>query len=110
MKRPAQPGENGVVPTVLRDPAFEKRCPTLFQYLTDGAWEDGTERETSTLLLMADGGSFKAWLNDRAMGRSLWVAGPSLQGLLDAVETALLDPCAVWKTYTPGGPQQKRKK
>lgn len=92
------------------DPAFAKRCPQLWAHLTDRQWDDGSEREGSTFLVLAEGPVVKIWLNDRAMGRSLWVAGPSLQGALDAVEAALNDPQAGWRVNTSAGPRKGGKK
>lgn len=103
MKRPDQPvaGQSNTGPLV--DPVFAKRCPNLFAFLTDDMWEDGTERETSTLLIFADGGVLKAWLNDRALARSLWVAGATIQGLLDALNEAVVDPKAGWRAADARG-------
>jgi len=110
MKRPPVTATGASNTGPLTDPVFSKRCPNLFAYLTDDMWEDGTERETSTLLIFEDGGVLKAWLNDRALHRSLWVAGATLQGLLDALNEAVVDPAAGWRATQQRDPKKGGRK
>jgi len=110
MRRPAASATGASNTGPLTDPVFAKRCPTLFAYLTDDMWEDGAERETSTMLVMVDGGIYKAWLNDRALRRSLWAAGATLQGLMDALNAALEDEKAGWRATQQREPKKGGKK
>jgi len=81
----------------LTDPAFANPYPILWSYLTQMKWEDGSPRQTSSLLIFADDGVLKAMLRDREVGLCLWVAGATVQGLWDALEGALTDPRADWR-------------
>ena len=60
------------------------RWPSLVEYLSQTKWDDGSPRETSTLMLLVEDGMLKACINDRALGRSLWVAADELNVALDA--------------------------
>lgn len=71
------------------DSEFGERWPLLYEHLTSTQWEDGKNRETSTVLLFAEGGVFKACLNDRAEGRVVFLADQSFLGVLDALEAGL---------------------
>jgi len=88
----SQPG-----PRVLTDPGFAKKHPLLWSYLTQTAWEDGTARLTSSLLIFSDDGTLKGMLRDREAGLCLWVAGATFGGLLEALEGSLGDPRADWR-------------
>lgn len=83
--------------------------PTVFQYLTDAVWDDGSPRETSTLMLLVEDGWLKACLNDRAMGRSLWVTGDALADVLAALELHLASGSGDWRVKKPFGATGKRK-
>lgn len=80
------------------DPTFVSRFPLLSQYLAEGSYEDGEERERSTLMFFAgDVRGFKAVLNDRSNGRSLWATGDTVDKLLTALEAMLNDVRAPWQ-------------
>lgn len=80
-----------------RDVAMEADNPLLFEYLTSTTFGDGSERETSTLLLFASGGVWKGCLNDRAEGQALWVSGASVGDVLEALERALDTTSPDWR-------------
>lgn len=80
------------------DPLFTSRFPTLSEYLSAGCYDDGEERERSTVMLFAgDVRGFKAVLNDRSNGRSLWATGDSVDKLFAALEAMLNDVRAPWQ-------------
>lgn len=76
---------------------LSKRWPTLWEYLSSAKWDDGSVRETSTLMLLVDEGRLKGCLNDRALERSCWVAADSLMGLLESLEAALESGGTDWR-------------
>jgi len=86
--------------------------PTLYEYLTQTAWEDGTAREPSGLLIFYQDGFLKAMLRDRDSGLCLWVTAKSLTALFATLEAGLLDPDAVWKMdrQQPGQTARRVKK
>lgn len=87
----SDPGAN------FEDPEFIRSYPTLYHYLFDVVWDDGTQRETATLLLFADAGRLKACLKDRALHRSAFVSSSSLDGVFEALERGLLGEGLDWR-------------
>lgn len=77
----------------------------LAEHLTCTAFdgEPPGSRVTSTLMIFADGGQWKACLRDRAGGMCLWVAALSFFDLLPALEQQLADPAAVWRLDRASG-------
>lgn len=73
-------------------------------YLCDTSWDDGSARETTTVLVFVEAGAFKVAINDRALARSAFLSADSLLGLLDAAELALREEELDWraKKATPG--------
>jgi hypothetical protein len=71
--------------------------PALSEYLTLDRWEDGTERETATLLLFAEDGLWKACLHDRAEGRTAWVSSGTVTGLLERLEEGCASDDLEWR-------------
>jgi len=90
------------------DTLLPRRSPTLFQFLTDDHWDDGSPREPGTLLLFADGGRFKACLNDRDSGSSVFVSGVSLEAILEALEEGLAGDSLEWRAKKPQGGRGRR--
>lgn len=76
---------------------FLDASPLTWAMLTDDVWDDGTARERSTLLILADGGVVKLWLNDRALGRACWISGESLEEAFNSLESALYAGTAAWR-------------
>lgn len=62
------------------------RMPALAEFLTAVVDDDGNERQTATLLVIADASVFKVALNDREMSRSLWASGSTLEKALETLE------------------------
>lgn len=81
----------------LVDEEFSVLYPTLWAYLTQVAWPDGSAREVSTLSVFSDGAVAKCVLKDRAMGLCLWAACPTFSGLFGVLEALLCDPGAEWR-------------
>lgn len=84
--------------------------PWLFEYMNTTAWDDGTARETATLMLLVEDGWLKACLNDRAGGRSLWVTGSALVEVLGSLEGHLAAGTGDWRVKRPFGSQGGKKK
>lgn len=71
--------------------------PTLWSYLTQARWDDGTERKTSSVTVFCDGGQLKCVLKDKETNLSLWASGVSFETMLSVLEALLNDPTAVWR-------------
>lgn len=111
MKKPtkgetSRPGAPAAAPGSLR-----LRHPGLSEHLTATAYEDGTPRQTSTVLIFAAEGVWKATLRDREEGRCLWVAADSFDELWTVLEASVNDPAAVWRDdRLSGADTAKRRK
>lgn len=81
----------------LVDGEFATRWPTLWAYLSQTKWEDGSVRQTSSMTVFQSDGMLKGMLKDSNIGMCLWVAGTTFMGLLDVLEAALCDPAADWR-------------
>lgn len=71
--------------------------PALFEMLTATAWEDGSPRTTSSLLLFFEDGWFKACVNDRAAGRTGWATGRSADAALASLEASIANDSVEWR-------------
>jgi len=110
IKRP-QSDQSGVpADAACVDPSWQERWPTLCSYLFDLRYEDGTPRQTSTLMLLAEQGVAKACLNDREAERSAWVSGRALSEVLDALEVGLANDRLDWRARPPGRSPGKQRK
>jgi hypothetical protein len=76
---------------------FAKKYPALLEYLTTDKWPEGGERVVSTLMMFCEDGTFKACLNDRDAGKSLWVSGASVPDALEALESILRHGGGEWR-------------
>lgn len=83
--------------------------PATWEYLTLETHDDGESRELSMMLVLVEDGRFKVALQDREEGRSLWVTADTLDGALEALETALQDGRGDWRQMKQG-PSAKRRK
>lgn len=79
------------------DPQWAETYPLLWSYLTQVAWEDGSSRETSSLLVFFQDGLFKVMLKDKALGRCLWAATRQPSCVWELLETLLQDPATEWR-------------
>lgn len=103
-----QATQGGAVPSAKSiDPEMSAKFPALWEYVTEDAWEDGTARETATLLIFYEEGCLKACLNDRSGQRSAFWSNRSLAGLLACVEADLQAGAVEWRTKR-SGPKGRR--
>jgi hypothetical protein len=84
-------------PFAARDVGLEAEYPNLTEYLVLRTFADGSERETSTLLIFAVDGLWKVCLNDRAEGQCLWASGASHGDAMAALELMLESGSADWR-------------
>ncbi len=80
-----------------KDADFDKNWPHLASWLGETSWDDGTARETGTLLIFVQDGQLKCCLNDRALNRSVFLTTPTLALLLDACEAGLAEDNHHWR-------------
>jgi len=77
--------------------------PTIWEYLTAMTFEDGSERQTSSLSVFVEDGVVKVALNDRAEQRSAYVTGDDLRAALKALEGQLGGAGADWRAWKVKG-------
>jgi hypothetical protein len=87
---------DGYSPAVS-DLAFAGLYPALHAFLTSSLTPKGAPRKTSSITLFCEDGSFKASLNERELGLSLYATGESVQGALEALELRLCAPKVEWR-------------
>ena len=78
------------------------RWPALFEHLTATRWDNGEERQTSSLSVFMDSGVLKACLNDKAESRVAFVASASFEGLLDALDEGIQNGSLDWRRSPQG--------
>ena len=84
-----------------QDAAFARKFPAIWEFLTLETWEDGKARLTSTLLFLVEGGRWKACLNDRALDRSCWAAGDTVDACMASLEASMSAGTAEWRRRAP---------
>lgn len=84
------------------DDSFGEQCPLLHLFLTAVKDDDGKPRRTSTLMIFAEDGRFKAVLHERQHKLSLWREGETVKGCLDGLESALAGGKAEWRKDKQG--------
>ena len=77
--------------------------PNVWEYLTGLAWEDGSARQTSTLLVFVEDGMCKMCINDRALGRKAWATGPTPEAAITSLESCLASGAVEWRLDKAGG-------
>lgn len=88
------------------DAALASSCPALHEFLTLRVLPDGKARTPSTLLLFAEGGLWKACLNERDQAVNLWATAETFQGLLLELEARLTADHVEWRPARPQGHSQ----
>lgn len=78
--------------------ADQSDWPHLIEYLTSVVYADGTARQPSTLIVVADGNGWRGCVADKDNDRTLWKAAGSVLDLLTLLEQALAeDDPAAWR-------------
>lgn len=81
--------------------------PKLVEYCTEECWDDGSPRETATVLVFSEGGMWKGCINDRALARKGWASGATLEALLIAFEAGLVSGALDWRADQGAKPKRK---
>lgn len=80
---------------------WEKSLPTLAAFLFDATYEDGSERQTGTLLLFGQDGLVKCFLNDRDTDSSACLSAKTPGALLMKAEKQLQAGAVEWRGRPP---------
>jgi len=73
-------------PQTFGQPADGVLYPSLWEHLACTTYPDGSPRQTSTVIIVADGNVWKGCLSDKDNGRVAWKNGGSLDELLQLLE------------------------
>lgn len=97
----------------VTDDDFAALYPALYEFLAEAASEQGVPRVTSTLLVSAEEGLWKACLIDRAQKGSsfdytLWKSGKTLERALAALDESIRDGSAEWRKRPKWEAQKRR--
>lgn len=104
MLRKGQPKNvPGLVKPQLVADEMSESYSLLWDHLTQDTWDDGTKRETSTLLIFYQDGFLKGMVKDPNEKACMWAAGLSLSELLATLEEKLGDPAAEWRADRGAG-------
>ena len=86
----------------LTDCLFASRYPALGEYLTLTTCDDGSVRQTSTVLLFQEDGLIKLCINDRDLSRSAFVSGHDLESAFQKLEEGLVTGDLDWRLKKGG--------
>jgi len=75
--------------------------PSLWEFLTESTWDDGSKRQLPTLLFFFEEGIWKSCLSDKAMGRTGWCSGVSPEALLTSLDAQIRDDRVEWRKAKP---------
>lgn len=97
MRRRRVKEENKGQAPVYQDCEGTGLFPNLAAFIRDQQYDDGTVRETGTILLFVEDGRYKVWLHDRDTACSCFVTNTTLCNLLEAAEVALGQDNLEWR-------------
>lgn len=96
----ANRGVEGAI--VCPDGEFASAFPLVCQYLTERRYDDGSEREPSTVTLFFEDQP-KLSLADKDLKRSAYVTGDDWWACLVSLENKLLNNTVEWRNWKPQG-------
>lgn len=93
------------------DLEFRTRYPAVFEFMAEVVKDDGKRRETSTLTVVCENGSWKFKFTDRGPKGSefdhvVWITVATFQEGLDALNHALVNDDAEWKPFKKFNPRK----
>jgi len=99
----------GTQPVVL-DPNKHgmAKLPALYEFLAAGQWDDGTDRETGTMLIWFDTGAFHCMLRDRDGGMVSFGSADGFSRLLDRMDEAIRGDTLEWRPERSQGTKRGR--
>lgn len=79
------------------DKGFAEMYPSLMGYLACDRFDDGSPRQTATLLMFFEQGGLKMCLNDRHLSRSAFVTAATFCEVMDKLELGLTNDTLEWR-------------
>lgn len=87
---------------------FGDAYPSLWEWLADARWDDGSPRTTATLLLFVEEGRWKLCLHDRDASRTAFLSGETPEAALRSLEAALASEGLEWRAKATKAPSAAR--
>jgi len=84
----------------LKSSNWSEVYPTLWEWLTEEKFDDGTFRTTSSLLVFVQSGELKACINDRHYSRSAFISAATVEDLLQSLDEKLESDSLDWRVKT----------
>ena len=81
------------------DPDTEKACPTLWVFLTQHQWGDGTVRMLPQIVIERIGGGYRVTLRDDSLCVRKGATCVTLSEAFTALEKALVDGSVPWEDF-----------
>lgn len=97
LSKPVVDQNGSATSAIVGDGWLPSKFPAVWEYLAVSVWDDGSARETATLLLFCEDGQVKVCLNDREAQRSAWASGRTLDDALEALEGGLEEGSTSWR-------------
>lgn len=92
----------------MKDDAWSAKYPGIWEMLTAPLSFEKTPREGSTLMLFSKDGRIGCCLNDRDLGRKVFVTAVGVTALLQTLEKGLQDDSLEWRDDVPSKKPGKR--
>lgn len=103
LKKALAPKDNTVLEAELVDEGFQAKFPTLAAFMLVNVMADGEERERSSVRVFAEGGCWKACLNDGHAAASIFVTLKAPADVFQALEKALSAEKPDWRRWRDSG-------
>lgn len=97
LSRPTSPPEGYPIQGSPPAAGVLETLPHLCDYLCQDSWPDGAPREPSIVLIMAEGGMFKACLSVKETDQTLWTSAEDPRHLLQNLEDCLSSSKPSWR-------------
>jgi len=108
MKKPDLKLNGETVSSPWVDSGFALAYPHIYEHLHEEKYEDGTLRQTSTLLIFNDGGCLKLCLSDRDNNRSVFVTATCFDDAMVRLEQGLREDDLEWRVKPQSSRQGNR--
>lgn len=100
LKKPSTPSAEGNPAAQAAICHWATQHPTIFDYLTQEVWPDGSKRTTSTISISFQEGRFLITVRDRALTRVCFHSGTTLTEALLLADAGLESEETVWRKDT----------
>jgi len=108
ISRPSGAAANGGGSKPLVGGDAARDFPSVWEWLSSEQYDDGSARQTATLLVFVEEGRVKLCLNDRDGHRKAWVSGSDPLEAFLSLEQCLSTGAVDWRSDAKKGPSRGR--